>query len=443
MAIIAQKQLFGWSDIQILGDLERLKLVVTYLPDEKLVSALEQERGRGIDDYPVRPVWNSILAGVVFQHISVESLRRELLRNGQLRQVCGFDLLSGEAAVPTSWAYSRFLKNLVRHQGTVEGMFDELVEKLMKALADFGRTMAFDGKAIDSHARGKKKEEGEEQKEADGRRDTDADWGKHVHSGVAEDGTVWEKVKSWFGYKLHLIVDARYELPIAFDVTKASAAETPVMHKLFEKVEEKHPEILERCEYAAGDKGYDDGKLIGKLWEDWEIKPVIDIRNMWKDGEQTKVVEGTGNVVYSYKGEVFCVCPATGVQREMAYGGFEQDRESLKYRCPARHYGYECAGADKCKVGCAVRIPLAEEPRIFTPLARSSYAWKRAYDSRTSVERVNSRLDVSFGFERHFIRGLAKMKVRCALALAVMLAMALGRVKENQQELMRSLVKTA
>ena len=67
----------------------------------------------------------------------------------------------------------------------------------------------------------------------------------------------------------------------------------------------------------------------------------------------------------------------------MAYGGFEQDRESLKYRCPAKHYGYECAGAGKCGVGCAVRIAMAEDPRIFTPLARSSYAWERAHDSRT------------------------------------------------------------
>jgi hypothetical protein len=443
MARIDQTQLFGWNDIEILGDLQRLRLVVTYLPDEELVSALEQERGRGIDDYPVRPVWNSILAGVVFQHVSVESLRRELLRNGQLRQVCGFDLLKGVDAVPTAWAYSRFLKNLMKHQATVKGMFDELVEELMKALPDFGRTIAFDGKAIDSYARGKKKEEGEKKKEVDGRRDTDADWGKHVHSGVHEDGTVWEKVKSWFGYKLHLIVDARYELPIGFEVTKASASEVVEMHTLFEKVEGKHKEILERCDQAAGDKAYDDTKLIDKLWGTWQIKPVIDIRNLWKDGEQTKAVEGTGNVVYNYKGDVFCVCPSTGEQREMAYGGFEQDRESLKYRCPAKHYGYACAGAGTCGVGCAVRIPMAIDSRIFTPLARSSYAWERAYDSRTAVERVNSRLDVSFGFERHFIRGLEKMKVRCALALAVMLAMALGRVKENQQELMRSLVKTA
>jgi hypothetical protein len=56
------------------------------------------------------------------------------------------------------------------------------------------------------------------------------------------------------------------------------------------------------------------------------------------------------------------------------------------------------------------------------------------------VERVNSRLDVSFGFERHFIRGLKKMKVRMGLALGVMLSLALGRAKENRMEKMRSLV---
>ena len=90
----------------------------------------------------------------------------------------------------------------------------------------------------------------------------------------------------------------------------------------------------------------------------------------------------------------------------MAYGGFEEDRATLKYRCPAAHYGLECAGRGSCPVGASVRIGLEEDRRVFTPLARSSYAWKRAYAKRTAVERVNGRLDVSFGFERHFIRGL-------------------------------------
>jgi len=60
-----------------------------------------------------------------------------------------------------------------------------------------------------------------------------------------------------------------------------------------------------------------------------------------------------------------------------------------------------------------------------------------------NVERVNSRLDVSFGFEQHYIRGLKKMELRCSLALCIMLAMALGRVKEKQKDYMRSLVRAA
>ena len=42
MAIIPQKILFGWSDIEELGDLERLVSVLESMPHEKLVSALEK-----------------------------------------------------------------------------------------------------------------------------------------------------------------------------------------------------------------------------------------------------------------------------------------------------------------------------------------------------------------------------------------------------------------
>jgi len=125
----------------------------------------------------------------------------------------------------------------------------------------------------------------------------------------------------------------------------------------------------------------------------------------------------------------------------MAFGGFEAARGTLKYRCPARHYGLACRGQQRCAVRGAVRIKLEDDRRVFTPVARSSYKWRRLYAKRTAVERINSRLDVSFGFERHFVRGLAKMKLRVGLALVVMLAMALGRVREKRAGLMRSLVR--
>jgi hypothetical protein len=87
---------------------------------------------------------------------------------------------------------------------------------------------------------------------------------------------------------------------------------------------------------------------------------------------------------------------------------FEKDRETLKYICPSNHYGMECKYKKNCPIKNSIRIPLKEDRRIFMPIARSSYKWQELYNKRTSVERVNSRLDVSFGFEHHFIRGLKR-----------------------------------
>ena len=46
----------------------------------------------------------------------------------------------------------------------------------------------------------------------------------------------------------------------------------------------------------------------------------------------------------------------------------------------------------------------------------------------------------SFGFERHYIRGLAAMQTRVGLALAIVMALALGHVLEGRPGQMRSLV---
>ena len=127
----------------------------------------------------------------------------------------------------------------------------------------------------------------------------------------------------------------------------------------------------------------------------------------------------------------------------MAHAGFEKDRDTLKYRCPAEHYGAHCSGRSQCRLGKSVRIPIAEDQRVFGPVARDSYKWKTLYNRRTAAERVNSRLDVSFGFEQHTIRGLDKMSLRVGMAYMAMLAMALGRIKQNKAEDLRSLVKAA
>jgi hypothetical protein len=432
MGIIAQKRLFGWEEIEALGELERLGLALKRLPDEKLLRVLAQERGQGRDDYPVVGMWNALVAGVVCQHPSVESLRRELMRNGQLRWMCGL------SSVPPSWAFTRFLRKLLKHLDLVEEIFETLVSRLQEALPDLGVYLAHDGKALASHGRSDRRGQ-----KADGRREREANVGVKTHRRVKEDGTVYEKVTTWFGFRVHLLVDAAHELPVARKLTRASEAECPVAHELLDHVKLRHPGILGRCETYSADKEFDDGKLLKRLWDEERIKPVIPIRELWRNPGETRLIGRQRQVAYNQIGEVFCHCPKTGQAHRMAFAGLEAERGSLKYRCPAMQKGISCAGYDRCKLHAGMRIPLEQDRRIFTPLARNTPSWERSYKRRSAVERVNSRLDQSFGFERHFIRGLKKMALRVDLALVTMLAMALGRIEQKQKDKLRSLVQAA
>jgi len=80
-------------------------------------------------------------------------------------------------------------------------------------------------------------------------------------------------------------------------VTKASASDVIEGHILIDRVAKEHPETVDRCEALAGDKAYDSTKLNVELWDKHRIKPVIDIRNTWQDGEETRLVTDKENIV--------------------------------------------------------------------------------------------------------------------------------------------------
>jgi len=197
MAIIHELNLFSWkdlqNDIQNLGDLERLKLVIETLPDQKLIQILSALRGNGRNDHPVKAMWNSILAGIVYEHPSIESLRRELSRNAQLREMCGFNPILGVKAVPSKSAYNRFISKLLIHEPHVREMFNSLVKELMILFPDFGTNLAGDGKAIHSFGKPTKKQNG------DKRHEEQADWGVKKYSGIDEGEG---EILVWFSFTL-------------------------------------------------------------------------------------------------------------------------------------------------------------------------------------------------------------------------------------------------
>ncbi len=479
--------LFTWQDIDILPDMHRLKLVLQYLPDDDIVKALKLKRGHGRNDYPVDAMWNAVIAGIVFQHRSIEGLVREMHRNPALLHVCGFEALptqakpvmtvsknphSGHAqivsipaqhrdTIPSCWNFYRFLGNLIALEeahGLVGAMIKILRHALMDELPDFGQHLGYDGKAINSHSTGRVKQQTGQTS------DPDADWGKHETQGIdSKTGKEWNKVKSWFGYGIHLIADTHYEIPVAFHLTPASHAEVIELDHMLDELFEETPTLAVRCMDFSADRGLDSGELKGKLWDQHQIRPLIDTRELWREEKQMPDYDPTqaitralqpnqaDNIIHTEKGEVFCVCPSTGEQRNLAFQGFEADRNTLKYRCPAAAYSFACEGRASCyqdaginvgDFGRVIRIDITEQNRrIFTPTPHGSPSWHRGYNRRSSLERINNRIDNNFGFEDHFIRGKANMTTRVGLALAIMMALALGHVKEGRKEQMRSLVK--
>jgi len=63
-----------------------------------------------------------------------------------------------------------------------------------------------------------------------------------------------------------------------------------------------HPLALKAAGVLTGDKAYDSRPLVTELWDAYRIKPVIDIRNLWKDGEISHVLPGYDHVPYDSKG---------------------------------------------------------------------------------------------------------------------------------------------
>lgn len=134
MYIVPQISLFDNDQIENLGDLERLDLAIKNIPDGQIIRKLEKMRKNGRNDWPVVAMWNSFVASFVFNHRSVSGLLRELSRNSQLRNICGFepkhvkqeDGTVKTYIVPSEAAYTRFLANLMKCTEEISKAFEEL-----------------------------------------------------------------------------------------------------------------------------------------------------------------------------------------------------------------------------------------------------------------------------------------------------------------------------
>jgi len=252
-----------------------------------------------------------------------------------------------------------------------------------------------------------------------------------------DDGNVTHVVE-WFGYKLHLLVDVKHEVALAYHITDTKAGDNERIPELVEQAKKNLPP--DRIRTLAYDKAADDGAVHEFLHEE-KIAPVIQNRN-FKLEEPEKVLGGRTplNIVYDQAGTVFCYDKVsdTPVRHPMAYIGHEAERGTLKYRCPARHQGFDCPSDAACngerEYGLTVRVKQEIDLRRFPSIPRATKQFERLYDGRTAVERVNGRLKIFWGIDDGQVYGSRRFHGHVGAVMVVHLAFATLLAQTERRE---------
>jgi Transposase DDE domain/Transposase domain (DUF772) len=401
MILHPAKPLFDWGSLEDSPSLKTIKDLLASLPDGKLLDSLRTVRGKGRNDYPVHVLWGVVVLRVALRLLTTEAVLAELRRNEGLRRLIGIE---SEESVPKAWNISRFEEVLGQepHRTLLKDCFNVLIQRLGVVIPDLGKDTA--GDATNLSARRKPEKAAQEEidenlpQASGGRKEYKDDEGKVV------------KVVAWFGFKLHLLVDVKHEVVLSYEITDTKAGDGETLPVILEQAEENLP--ADRIETLAYDKAADD-QNVHEVLSGKGITPLIQMRELWKTDPERLLPghDGSSNVVYTEDGSIYCYDKVSDppVRHPMAYIGHEPERETLKYRCPALHEGWECPMSAICNAGKSygktVRVPREIDLRRFPSLPRATKKFERMYKGRTAVERVNARLKLFWGADDGNVRG--------------------------------------
>ena len=430
MRISVTQPLFAWAALEDSPSLETIRRCLEAVPDGPLLRGLRHARGRGRDDFPVAVLWGIALMTPLLRHASYDACLAEARRNPALRRLLGLETAE---QVPHHWNLSRFLDALGHpaHLAALRASFDAMVQRLAQVVPDLGRRTAGDATALSARRGDAKRQQAELRlglpQPAGGRKEyKDAD-GQVV------------KVVEWFGYKLHLLVDVRHELALAYRITEPALGDNEIIEPLLEQARANLP--AGRIESLAYDKAADD-ESVHRLLHRAGIKPLIENRALWK-GESEKMLPGhTGrsNLVYDESGTIHCYDKVSTptVRHRMAYVGHEEQRGTLKYRCPARHEGWACPSDARCngarRYGLVARIKSELDLRRFPPIPRATKQFERLYNGRTAVERVNARVKLYWGADDGNVIGARRFHAMAAVVMLVHLALGTTLARSGRHE---------
>jgi len=221
----------------------------------------------------------------------------------------------------------------------------------------------------------------------------------------------------FFGYKVHLIVDAKSQLPLDVKVTPGNEGDSPQAKPLLKGVKERHPEV--KIDSASMDSAYDSYENYRFAIEDTGVAPIIALNPRARVDAITE-----GSLYLSNDGTY--TCPAGF---KVVYWGKDKKRGRLKFRCPAALGRCQCLFHSSCSLssyGRTFYLHPERNYRLIGPILRGSNLWQEKYNARTSVERAYSEEKGSHHLATPRVRGLARVKIHAYLALSAQVIKRIG-----------------
>jgi hypothetical protein len=376
---------------------EELKTVISNLVDSEFRYGLHRAKHHVGTGCQMEQFWKAYMLSFILDMDCTNDLVRRLEENPRLAEICGFDM---DRPLPSRWTFDRFLISLAEHLEPIERLLDKAVVQLHQQLPDFGATVAIDSTPVHSHSNPSRKE----------RSDSEAGF-------IAKEG-IPHKVWKW-GYKLHLLVDTAWELPIAYDVTLAREADITHLIPLIDKATRRFDWF--KPWHVVADKGYDAGYNY-KAIHDMGSIPII----MMKGKQQSE-----GRYSIDELGIPHCQSGMPLLLKD------HDKKQGLRYVCPHRAGKTDCPLHGQCTLKVAWIRPFWEYRKLCS-IPRDSEEWNAIYSKRNAVERVNSKLKEHRRLNSHCHRGLAKVRLHCLMSVLSLAITALAEVNANNIERVRA-----
>jgi IS5 family transposase len=344
----------------------------------RLIDELQETRLTGRPGYPLRAMVGMTLAKSMYA-IPTWTRTVALVREHPALAA----VIAPDGGVPSVFACYRFTAKLREHTTMLEACIAGVLKELKRRNPLLGWNVAIDASDMSAYANGQRfVSKGGRERSDDEFSDPDASWGHRSAVSTRKGG-------GFYGYRLHMAVCSKTDLPLAWKVETAKMHESPTVAPLLDKLQG----LGINPETCALDKGYD-GEAVYDACEDRDIRPVICLK------QTARVKRGDHK-------------PPKCEHGEWRFAGADYDRKATKWRCPTG----ECKPA-------SVWI---KADRLHPLIPRETLRWKGLYRGRASVERAFGRLKNEWALAPLRARRIERVRLHADLTILSQLSCALNR----------------